>query len=138
MSTDENKILSRCFLEDLWNAKNLAALDEILTADFVEHIGEASLNVEGIKQMLSANFAAFPDMQATIEDQIAEGDMVVTRWTARGTHKGELMGIPPSGKAVTVTAIVIDRIVGGKIAETWTSYDALGLLQQIGAAPVMG
>jgi predicted ester cyclase len=91
-----------------------------------------------VQMMLSANFAAFPDMQATIEDQIAEGDMVVTRWTARGTHQGELMGIPPSGIAVAVTAIVIDRIVGGKIAETWTSYDALGLLQQIGAVPAMG
>jgi hypothetical protein len=69
MSTDENKILSRRFLEDLWNAKNFATLDEVLTADFVEHIGGASLSTEEIKQMLSANLAAFPDMQATIEDQ---------------------------------------------------------------------
>ncbi len=131
MSTEENKMLSRRFLEDLWNAKNLAALDEVLTADFVEYIGGTSSNTEEVKQMLSANLAAFPDMQATIEDQIAEGDKVVTRWTVRATHTGELMGIPPSGKAITVTGIVIDRIVGSKIAETWTSYDMLGLQQQI-------
>jgi predicted ester cyclase len=70
--------------------------------------------------------------------KIVEGDKVVTRWTVRGTHRGELMGIPPSGKTITVTGIVIDHIVGGKIAETWTSHDTLGLLQQIGAVPAMG
>jgi steroid delta-isomerase-like uncharacterized protein len=70
-----------------------------------------------------------------IEDQVAEGDKVVTRWTATGTHKGELMGIPPSGKKVRVTGIAIDRLEDGKIVESWSSFDQLGMLQQIGAIP---
>jgi predicted ester cyclase len=87
MSPEDNKILSRRLLEDLWNAKNLALQDEVLTTDFIEHIGGASLHTEEIKQMISANLAAFPDIQATVEDQLAEEDKVVTRWKVRGTHR---------------------------------------------------
>ncbi len=79
--------------------------------------------------------SAFPDTQITIEDQLAEGDMVATRWTARGTHQGELMGVPPSGNRVEVAGITISRIEGGKIEEDWDNYDALGMMQQIGAIP---
>jgi steroid delta-isomerase-like uncharacterized protein len=81
---------------------------------------------------------AFPEIQMTVEDLIAEGDKVVTRWTARGTHQGELMGIPPSGNPVEVTGITIDRIEGGKVVETWANYDALGMMQQVGAVPEPG
>jgi steroid delta-isomerase-like uncharacterized protein len=78
---------------------------------------------------------AFPDAQITVEDQIAEGDKVVTRWTGRGTHQGEFMGVPPSGNRVEIAGMTLDRFSRGKIAESWTNYDALGMMQQIGAMP---
>jgi predicted ester cyclase len=78
---------------------------------------------------------AFPDVQMSLEDQVAEGDMVVTRWIASGTHQGEFMGIAPTGDRVTVAGTSIERIVDGKIEETWDDYDALGMMQQIGAIP---
>jgi steroid delta-isomerase-like uncharacterized protein len=79
--------------------------------------------------------SAFPEVHIEIEDQIAEGDKVASRWVARGTHEGDLMGLPPSGKQVTVVGMTIDRVAEGKVAETWDSYDALGMMQQIGAIP---
>jgi len=82
--------------------------------------------------------SSYPDLVVPIEDQVAEGDKVVTRWTARGTHRGELMGTAPTGKQIVVPGVLIDRVVGGQIAEEWASYDALGMLQQIGALPTLG
>jgi len=82
--------------------------------------------------------AGLADRQSTVEDQIAEGDKVMTRWTYRGTHKGDLMGIAPTDKQVTVTGICIDRIVGGKIVEEWGEMDNLGMMQQLGVVPPMG
>jgi predicted ester cyclase len=79
--------------------------------------------------------AAFPDLHGTIEDQIAEGDKVVSRMTYRGTHQGELMGIPPTGKQVTMSFIGIHRITAGKVAEGWVNFDALGMMQQLGVIP---
>jgi predicted ester cyclase len=79
---------------------------------------------------------AFPDLELTIEDQVAEGDEVVTRFTARGTHRGELMGIPPTGRKVVVTGISIDRLVNGKTVESWTNYDVLSMMQQLGIIPM--
>jgi predicted ester cyclase len=81
---------------------------------------------------------AFPDLHLTIEDLIAEGDKVVDRQTARGTHQGTFMGIPPTGKQITVTAMNISRIVGGKIVEHWVELDTLGMLQQLGVVPMPG
>jgi len=80
----------------------------------------------------------FPDLQAPAEGQVAEGDLVVTRWTARGTHRGELLGIPASGKRAAVPGVIIDRLAGGKIAEEWAYYDALVMLQQLGATSLPG
>lgn len=79
--------------------------------------------------------SAYPDTHFTVEDQIAEGDKVVTRWTGRGTHQGELMGVAPTGNEVTVRGIEIDRIVGGRIEETWVNYDTSGMMQQLGVVP---
>jgi len=90
------------------------------------------------KQLLSLYITAFPDARFTVEDQIAEGDRVASRYTFRGTHQGELMGIAPTGKQVTVTGMIINRIVNGKSEEGWLNFDALGMLQQLGAAPVPG
>ena len=81
---------------------------------------------------------AFPDIHFTIDEQIAEGDTVMTRWTARGTQTGELAGMPPTGKSVTVTGIVVDRFSNGMIAETWAIFDQFGMMQQLGVIPSPG
>jgi len=132
MSTQENKALLQRLYEEVWNQGNLATVDELLAADYVLH-DPAHLvrGQEGFKAYVSAFRAAFPDLQATVEDQIAEEDKAAMRFTARATHKGVFQGIPPTGKQVTLSGINIQRIVGGKIVENWVNLDALGLLQQL-------
>jgi steroid delta-isomerase-like uncharacterized protein len=90
---------------------------------------------EGVKQIITDMRASFPDLKVTQEDQIAEGDKVVTRWSASGTHKGDFQGIPPTGKLVEVMGIVIDRIAGGKIVDHWEQFDAMSMMIQLGAIP---
>jgi steroid delta-isomerase-like uncharacterized protein len=97
--------------------------------------GEEIHGPEGVKHFYTQLRNAFPDIHFRIKDQIAEGDKVVTHWTASGTHKGQFKGIQPTGKKFTVTAIDIDRIVDGKVKECWTNMDELGLLQQLGVIP---
>ena len=140
MSAEENKAIARRLFEGVWNQGKLDVADEILAADYVFHapVPREVRGPEGFKQFVSMYRTAFPDVQYTIEDQIAEGDKVVTRWTCTGTHTGELMGIPPTGVQVTVTGIVIGRIAGGKIVEDWGNWDALGMLQQLGVVPPIG
>jgi predicted ester cyclase len=94
--------------------------------------------LEAYKQLLSVYVTAFPDLQFTIEDMIAEGDTVVVRYTTRGTHQGNFRGIPPTGKQVSGTGMFIDRLVNGKAVEQWFNGDDLGLLQQLGVIPSMG
>jgi predicted ester cyclase len=139
MSTEENKALVRRFFEEMWVKGNLSAADELLATNFVFHPPPGvAPDLEGYKQWVSMTCAGLADRQSTVEDQTAEGDKVVTRWTYRGTHKGELMGIAPTGKQVTVTGISIDRIVGGKIVEEWNEIDNLGMMQQLGVVPSPG
>ena len=137
---EENKAIASRGFEEVYNQGNLDLIDEIYAADYVGHIAGSPdiYGPEGLKQFVSMSRTAFPDVQLTIEDQIAEGDKVVTRWSSTGTHKGELMGIPLTGVQVTVTGIRISRITGGKILEDWTSWDTLGMLQQLGVIPPMG
>jgi steroid delta-isomerase-like uncharacterized protein len=90
---------------------------------------------QAFKELISGYRNAFPDMKLTIEEQIAEGDVVVTRWTGTGTHKGELMGVAPTGKRITVQGLVISRFRNGKLVEEIENYDALGMLRQMGAVP---
>jgi steroid delta-isomerase-like uncharacterized protein len=133
----EYKALIRRALEEALNRGNLAIVDEVVAPNYVYHepaAGEVK-GRDGLKQMITMYRRAFPDLRMTIDEQIAEGDRVVTRWTCRGTHRGELMGIEPSGKQVTVTGMLISRLSAGKVAEEWESYDALGMLRQIGAVP---
>ncbi len=139
MSTEDNKALVRRFYEEVFNKRNLALVDQLCTTNHVFHNPPTTLHGrEEFKQYLSLYITAFPDARFTVEDEIAEGDRVASRYTFRGTHQGELMGIPPTGKQVTVTGIIINRIVNGKSEEGWLNFDALGLLQQIGAIPAMG
>jgi predicted ester cyclase len=106
--------------------------------DAVDHDPQnpyAGEGLEGLKKTVAMYRTAFPDISFTIEEQIAEGDMVATRWTGTGTNEGELMGMSPTGKHSVVTGIGIDRIENGKIVESWGNWDTLGMLQQIGAIP---
>jgi steroid delta-isomerase-like uncharacterized protein len=135
-----NKALSKRLLDEAFNAGNLGVLDEILADGFVNYdaaLPEPTTGIEAAKASVAGYRDAFPDLKITIEEQIAEGDAVATRWNARGTHQGDLMGIPATGKQATVTGITIDRIADGRIAESRTNWDTLGLLQQIGAIPAM-
>jgi steroid delta-isomerase-like uncharacterized protein len=137
---ETNKAISRRIVDEIFNGGRLEAADEIVTPDFIGHdpaSPEPIIGPEGLKRNAEGYRTAFPDVRLTIEEEIAEGDRVVTRWTARGTHQAELFGIPATGKQATVTGITIDRIVDGHIAETWTNWDTLGLLQQLGALPAM-
>jgi steroid delta-isomerase-like uncharacterized protein len=143
MSSDSNKAVVRRFYEDIFSKGNLTLVDEIFAADYINHDtsgppGGWPRGTEGAKVLAATYRGAFPDLQFTIEDQVAEGDQVVTRWTARGTNSGSLMGMPPSGKPVTVTGITIERIANGKIAESWVNFDTIGMLQQVGAIPAPG
>jgi steroid delta-isomerase-like uncharacterized protein len=137
--SDENKRVMRRIFEEAMNGGNLAVLDELVAADYTDHDPSNPPDLPpgraGLKQLISMYRSAFPDIRMTIEEQLADGDKVVTRWTARGHQHGELAGIPPTGKEVTITGIFIDRIVGGQLVESWANWDTLGLLQQLGAVP---
>ncbi len=137
MSTEQNKVLVRRFYDEVFNRKNLAAIDDFLDPNIIEHALPPGLpsGSEGSRQFIGMYLTAFPDMHLTAEDIIAEGEKVVVRLTYRGTHRGELMGIPPTGKQVTVTGIQIVRVANGRIAENWINLDALGMLQQLGVIP---
>ena len=140
MSAESNKALSRRLLEEAFNAGNIDVVDESVTTDFVNHdaaLPEAMIGPDAAKASISGYRAAFPDLRFTIEDQIADDQAVATRWSAKGTHQGDLMGMAPTGKQATVTGITIDRIVDGRIAESWTNWDTLGMLQQLGVVPVL-
>ena len=129
MSAEENKDLVRREQEELWNhTGNLDAAEGLF----------ASEQVEAARQEAADFRQGFPDVVSTIEDLIAEGDKVVARWRARATHRGEYMGIPPTGKEVEFTGISVYRIEAGKIAESWTVEDELGLMRQIGAVAESG
>ncbi len=128
MSVEGNKAVVRRLLNEVWNRADLAVADQIFDAAYAAH-EQASVPVVR---------AAFPDSHHTIEDLIAEGDKVVTRFTWRGTHRGEFMGVAPTGKPVTITAIDMVRIAEGRIVEHWAQADFLGLLQQLGALPPPG
>lgn len=139
MSTEDNKALVRRFYEEIFNRGNMAVVDELCTANYLFHDPTGPVQgPEGFKQFATMYRTAFPDLHITIDDAIAEGDKVVARTTGRGTHKGELMGIPPTGKQIAVSGMTISRIVNGKAEETWANYDALGMLQQLGVVPAPG
>lgn len=134
--SEANKATFRRLFEEGVNEGDMAVVDEIVDATFTYHgSGQELSGPDGLKQLIGMYRTAFPDIELTIEDQVAEGDKVVTRWTGRGTHEGELQGIAPTGKQITVTGISTTRYAGGKIAEEWEIIDQLGMLQQLGVVP---
>lgn len=134
--SEQNKTIVRRAIEEVYNQGHLDAVDDLVSSDFVAHSSDGDIHgPDGMKESVVALRRAFPDLQMTIEEQVAEGDTVVTRWTARGTHTGDYHGIPPTGKQGSMTGIDIDRVVDGKAVECWTEADNLGLLQQLGVVP---
>jgi steroid delta-isomerase-like uncharacterized protein len=136
--SQQNTMLVRRAIDEVWNRGNYDTLDDFVAADIVIHAATPGAEIhgpEGIRQFYGMLRTAFPDLHFTIEDQVAAGDRVVTRWRATGTHDGEFQGIPATGKTVRITGIDIDRLAGGKVVECWPQVDELGLMQQLGALP---
>jgi steroid delta-isomerase-like uncharacterized protein len=138
MPAEENRAAVRRFFEEAFNRGKLEVLDELIAADAVTHdpaSPQYTGGPESAKGFVSMYRSAFPDLRFEIEDMISERDLVATRWTASGTHEGDLPDLPATGRRSTVTGITIDRFEGGKIVESWTNWDTLGMLQQLGAIP---
>ena len=128
---------SRRIFEEVWNRRNPAIIDELMAPDYVHHdvLSPEAFGLDGYKQFADRYLSAFPDLQMTIHDEVVTVDRIVTRWTATGTHDGDLPGLPRTGKKVSVTGITIARLSNGKFVESWNNWDALGMLRQLGAIP---
>lgn len=137
MSIEQNKALASRFGQ-VWGRESLNTVDELAALDIRVHypaLGEPLHGPQAVKQVLRAWHSAFPDSDRTDQDVIAEQDRVVIAWTVRATHRGELWGVPPTGRAAAIKGISIYRIAGGKIVDERGVGDALGLMQQLGAIP---
>jgi steroid delta-isomerase-like uncharacterized protein len=136
MSAEENKALVRRFVKEFWNEGNTATADELMAVDAEIHMptGEV-VSLDELKSFAGAWRESFPDWHSTFEELIVEGDRVAERWTGRGTHRGELQGIPPTGKRVEAPGSVFYRIVGGKIVDFRGQLDMMSLMQQLGVIP---
>jgi steroid delta-isomerase-like uncharacterized protein len=136
MGAAKNKELVHRLGVEPWEG-NIGVIDELVAPDYVGHDpSQPDMHgPDGLKGFITAYLSASPNGRITIDEQLAEGDLVASRWTGRGTHQGELMGIPPTGKEVTVAGITVSRVKNGKVIEEWSNWDTLGLLQQLGVVP---
>jgi steroid delta-isomerase-like uncharacterized protein len=135
---EDNKAIARRVVEEVFSQGNLEAIDECVAEGYVGHDPvdqEDTRGREGVRDRVSVYRTAFPDLNVTLQECFGEGDLIATRWIARGTNDGELMGMAPTGRQVTMEGLSIDRFEGGKIVETWDNWDALGMMQQLGAIP---
>ena len=137
MSVEDNKVRVRRLYEEVFNKQNVAAIDDYFAPNVIDHSlpPEAPGGIEGVRLTIAMYLAAFPDLNFTLEDMVAEGDRVVAHWTLRGTHQGASLGMPPTGKHITMPGISILRFDDGKAVETWVIFDQMGMLQQLGLAP---
>ncbi|HEU5097457.1 MAG TPA: ester cyclase [Roseiflexaceae bacterium] len=138
MSTEENKAIIRRMTEEFYNQGNVESAEHFFADSYVHH-DPASPHVrdrDGLKQMLRAFRAGCPDLHITIDQLLAEGDMVTKRWTFHTTHTGDLSGLPPTGKRITMSGLELFRLEDGKIVECWVGYDNLSLMQQLGVIPI--
>jgi steroid delta-isomerase-like uncharacterized protein len=136
--SDQNKTVVRRLFEELWNKGNLPVADELFAPTYNHHDSstpDAGRGPESEKKRVTLYRTAFPDIRLTIEDIIAEGETVVARWTCRGTHRGDLNGIAPTGKQVTISGVSVVRFANGKMSEGFVNWDALSLMQQLGVVP---
>ena len=136
--SEVNKTIVRRLFEEVWNKGNLSVADELFTPNYDHHdpsTPDVGRGPDSEKKRATLYRTAFPDLRLTIEDIIAEGDAVMARWSCRGTHKGDLSGIAPTGKQFTISGVSIARFSGSKMAEGYVNWDALGLMQQLGVVP---
>jgi predicted ester cyclase len=139
-----NRLIGRRVLLEMWGAGDLSVADELYAPDYVDHVGRGPepsrvVGVEGIKQAVRVFRVAFPDLHYVVEEEMAERDLVWTRFSAAGTHLRPFFGAAPTGSTVTYTGMDLNRITAGKIVESWVNYDALALLQQVGLVrPIKG
>jgi steroid delta-isomerase-like uncharacterized protein len=139
--SEANKTIVRRLFEELWNKGNLSVADELFAPTYAHHdpsTPDVGTGPEGEKKRATLYRTAFPDLRLTIEDIIAEGETVVARWSCRGTHKGDLSRIAPTGKQFNISGVSIARFASGKMVEGWVNWDALGLMQQLGVVPELG
>ncbi|MFD9546423.1 ester cyclase [Nocardia salmonicida] len=136
--SEQNKATSKRIF-DAWNARELDVFDELMSADAINHDPQNPFaevhGPDGLKRLVQMYLAAFSDQRFLVNEQIAEGDFVTTRWTGTGTNDGEMMGMPATGKSAVVQGITINRFRDGKIVESWASWDTLGMMQQLGVVP---
>src|SRR4030067_234908 len=139
MSAKRNKVAVRQIIEEAFNKGNLTVVDGVMAAEYVYHSSSGDAKgPDGFKQMINMFRTAFPDINSTIEDIVAEGDKVATRATLQGTHQGNFMGIAPTGKKINVVASGLIRFTGSKEVEAWGNMDMLSMYQQLGVVPPMG
>jgi predicted ester cyclase len=142
MSVEQNKAVARRVVEELLNHDgNLDVADELFSAEYVGYVAgfEDLHGAEAVKHFAATERQAIPDLKNTVEEQMSEGEKVVTRYRAQGTHSGETEAFgPPTGNRIDIAGMVIDRVVGGKIVQSWIVYDALGMMQQLGSIPEAG
>lgn len=139
MSVQENKVLARRVFDEIWSKGKLDLADELLTPDFVGHpigLREPFKGPEGAKEFIGSLREGFPDASFAIEEMIAEGDVVATRWVMTGTHDGEFMGIDPTERRVRIDGMTFLRFEQGKVVEGRTLQDAVGLLRALDATPM--
>jgi len=136
--SDQNKNAVRRLFEEVWNKGYVPVADELFAPAYTHHDSstpDVGRGPESEKKRVSLYRNAFPDLRLTIEDLIAEGETVMARWSCRGTHRGDLNGIAPTGKQFTISGVSIARFASGKMVEGWVNWDALGLMQQLGVVP---
>lgn len=139
--SDQNKNNVRRLFEEVWNQGHVPVADELFAPTYIHHDSstpDVGRGPESEKKRVALYRNAFPDIRLTIEDLTAEGETVVARWSCHGTHKGELNGIAPTGKQIHIAGISIARFTNGKMTEGFVSWDALGLMQQLGVVPELG
>ena len=137
MSSEQNKTIVRRLLEEPWKG-DLRVVDELIDRNYVGYdpsIAEPRRGPDGFKENVSTYREAYSDARITVDDQIAEGDKVATRWTARGKHDGDLMGVASTGKQVKVSGLTLSRLANGKVIEEYTNWDTFGMMQQLGVVP---
>jgi len=136
--SEQNKNAVRRLFEEVWNKGYVPVADELFASTYTHHDSstpDVGRGPESEKKRVSLYRNAFPDLRLTIEDLIAEGETVMARWSCRGTHRGDLNGIAPTGKQFTISGVSIARFASGKMVEGWVNWDALGLMQQLGVVP---
>jgi steroid delta-isomerase-like uncharacterized protein len=138
MSTENKEIVRRIY-DEVWSQGRFETIDELYAPTFSmdDPLAPGVQGPDGYRQYAKGMFAVFPDLKIAVEEQVAEGNKVATRWRATGTHKGELMGIPPTGKQGSTTGLTITHLVDGKVVSETSEWNALGLLQQLGVIPSM-